>query len=409
MAGSVTFILMTTHKTPDSNCAESDELQPASTGEGTRPRFGLAVRILLLALPTILIFAVGFSAVEYTARLRAREVAGSDTLDPGLIVYDSTLGWKLAPLWSGRHRHHDYDATYHTSRLGFRNDSPDLTVVRHPWYAVLGDSFVFGFGVNDDTTFVHLLNESETGARSYVNFGVPGYSSDQQLLLLERHVLDFKPDGILFVVYLGNDLFDNMRPYPMQARRAKPYFSQSGDELILRNTPVPQAPSPTPDARLELRNAVLGENSPSAIDRLATRSVLLAGLWERYSGIDLSTSDLRSRFTPAIDLFKRIADSARQATVQRGASFTVVVLAGRSFVETPKSMSAAYQQCLREEVLAWADESHVAVVDLAGDLRQAYADGGESWYYKNDGHLNPEGHAKVASILADRLERATER
>ena len=142
---------------------------------------------------------------------------------------------------------------------------------------------------------------------------------------------------------------------------------------------------------------------------MAARSVLLAGLWERYSGIDLSTSDMRSRFTPAIDLFKRIAGRARQASAQRGASFTVVVLAGRSFVETPQSMSAAYQQYLREEILAWAGESHVAVVDLAGDLRQAYADRGERCYFKNDGHLNPEGHAKVASILAGRLDRTTER
>ncbi|MCC6795744.1 MAG: SGNH/GDSL hydrolase family protein [Candidatus Hydrogenedentes bacterium] len=374
-----------------------------------KPRWGFGTRILLLSLPTLVTLAIGLCSAEWFTRDRALEIMGSDALDPGLTVHDETLGWRLAPLWSGHHLHYDYSATYHTSRLGFRNDSPDLTVVRHPWYAVLGDSFVFGFGVNDDQTFVHILNEPETPARSYVNFGVPGYSTDQQLLLLERQVLDFKPDGVLFFVYLGNDLFDNMRLYPMQARRAKPYFALSGSELDLRNTPVPQAPSPTPDARLELRKTVLGESSPTAIDQVVARSVLLAGVWERYSGMDLSTSDMRSRFTPAIELFKRIADRAQHVAVQRGASFTVVVLAGRSFVETPRSMSATYQQYLREEILAWADKSHVGVVDLAGELREAYADRKESWYYRNDGHLNPEGHAKVASILADKLDQTTER
>jgi hypothetical protein len=400
---------------PSRNEADSGDVVPAVAGseglskDGDRQpsfRLGRGARILLLSLPTLITLAVGVFVAEWFARTRAQEIAGSDALDQGLTVHDETLGWKLTPLWSGQHRHYDYAATYHTSRLGFRNDSPDLASVQHPWYAVLGDSFVFGFGVNDDQTFVHLLNKSAGNGPSYVNFAVPGYSTDQETLLLEERILAFKPDVVLLVVYLGNDILDNPRSYPMQARRAKPYFVPAGAELDLRNTPVPQTPSPTPDSQDELRKAVLGAGADhlGTLDRLASNSFLLSSLRERYDGASLSVAEMRDRFAPALELFQRIIVRAERDATQRGARLTLVLLAGRSFVETPKSLSAVYQECLRQSVMDWTHESGIPTIDVAGIMRDQYAQSGGRWYFMNDGHLTPEGHARVAAILANELQ-----
>ncbi len=91
---------------------------------------------------------------EYYLRYKRRQIARSNQLDPGLMVYDSDLGWKLAPNWKGRHRHYDFDVTYTTTDTGFRSNA-DLKKESGCGrrYAVVGDSFTFGLGVKPLSTF----------------------------------------------------------------------------------------------------------------------------------------------------------------------------------------------------------------------------------------------------------------
>lgn len=76
--------------------------------------------------------------------------------------------------------------------------------------AVLGDSFTFGWGVEEQEGFVAVL---ERVLQSYVggemkmevlNFGVPGYSTFQQVAAFEEKGLDFRPDVVL-VFFIEND------------------------------------------------------------------------------------------------------------------------------------------------------------------------------------------------------------
>src|SRR5690606_6379921 len=89
-------------------------------------------------------------------------------------------------------------------------------------------------------TFVDLLN---TGGGSdgvqFSNFGVPGYSTDQQLLLLDK-ISGYRPESLVWTVYLGNDLLDNRYPFPLQAEYAKPLFRLENERLVLYNSPVPR-------------------------------------------------------------------------------------------------------------------------------------------------------------------------
>jgi lysophospholipase L1-like esterase len=73
----------------------------------------------------------------------------------------------------------------------------------------LGDSFTFGTGVRLEDTFVkqveRLLNQAGA-AREYqaINFGVPGYDTREEVLLLEHKCPKFSPDLVVIVMFLND-------------------------------------------------------------------------------------------------------------------------------------------------------------------------------------------------------------
>lgn len=100
----------------------------------------------------------------------------------------------------------------HTSERGFRGaEFADRKPAGSVRIAVLGDSSTFGWGVEHFESYPERL-AGELAMRwnvprervEVLNLGVPGYSSFQGRVLLEREVLALEPDVVLFS-YLSND------------------------------------------------------------------------------------------------------------------------------------------------------------------------------------------------------------
>ncbi len=362
--------------------------------------WSLRRRISLAAATIIISFVVSFTAAEFVLRTLRGQIETSEQMQPGLILYDRHLGWRLAPKWRGRHRHYDYDVEYTTNRFGFRGGFPRAKKGRR--YGVLGDSFTFGFGVEDHQTFVHLLN-IEGGGDEYLNFAVPGYSTDQELLLLRRRVLFFQPDEIMLVVYMGNDLFDNELAFPLQAEHGKPFFRLSLGKLVLENSPVPMSRKPAGEMGRDLASMVLPETA-----RMEWRNPLLSWLGSldlaRWAGLfqprfPLTDEYFRERFAPALELFRALIRGAKDDLSAGGITFKLALLPGRSFVETPGGYSALYQDYLRRAIINIGAKAGVEVIDLALHLRLAHEDGVGPLFFPNEGHLTAEGHRIVLEAL----------
>ncbi len=64
-----------------------------------------------------------------------------------------------------------------------------------------------------------------------LNFGVSGFGTAQELLLLRDRVLAYHPDLVVLAFLTGNDIVDNSRALTSDPRR--PYFVMNSGRLAL--------------------------------------------------------------------------------------------------------------------------------------------------------------------------------
>ena len=78
--------------------------------------------------------------------------------------------------------------------------------------AILGDSYVFGYGVDQDEAFpAQLERKLRASGRTVdiINAGVPGYGARLERIFLDRYVLPLRPAVVLVAVF-ENDFSDNV-------------------------------------------------------------------------------------------------------------------------------------------------------------------------------------------------------
>ena len=77
----------------------------------------------------------------------------------------------------------------------------------------LGDSMLYGLGVDDKHTLTQILNRMDPNDE-YINAGFPDTGPDFHLLMIRRWVDVIRPDAVVLYLWVTNDLFDINQPYP---------------------------------------------------------------------------------------------------------------------------------------------------------------------------------------------------
>jgi hypothetical protein len=149
--------------------------------------------------------------------------------------YDAKLGWFPVPK-----SHETFNFIHRTISMtqngrGFRDIEPSLDA--RPGVLFLGDSFVWGYGVEANERFTELLRSRHPEWQVY-NFGVGGYGTDQEYLLLQEHFQEYHPRVVFLVFCTENDHTDNCSNGDAMWA-FKPYFSDGAQGLKLRGVPVP--------------------------------------------------------------------------------------------------------------------------------------------------------------------------
>jgi len=189
-------------------------------------------------------------------------------------VYDPSLGWTGKPGAAGDFSHLDCRHRVGHNKYGFRGAEYGFARTARKRVAVLGDSFVWGFGVEDEDVFTSVIEREGGSSPEMVNLGVSGYGTDQEYLLWRSLGRRFEPDEVLLAVVPHNDLRENAGAEAYGCPKPVIIPDKSGGIRSIQRPAPRRGISAGPAGIPPFAEEIIGGRHPAA--RLAARSALVS-------------------------------------------------------------------------------------------------------------------------------------
>lgn len=272
---------------------------------------------------------------------------------------------------------------------------------------VLGDSFMEALQVPFEKSLPSLveraLNERSGRRVEVVNASVSGWGTDDELQYLTRYGMQLKPDLILLVMTLHNDISDNLRqqfhtirngalveqPPPggsafrYELLQLKAFLATRSHtyQLLLRARRAREVR----DTASQLRSHVVELFMPSDTAQISRGLELTALLLERVQ--TLASSERSRVVVVLLPLVVQLSD-------ERFAAFS------RSASGSARDLEIDKPQRMMKRV---GDRLRLTMIDLLPGFRDWTVRGGRALYLERDGHWNEEGHRLAADIVVHEL------
>ena len=355
---------------------------------------------LLLLLATLVLM---LGALELVLRVTGARPMTATVLS-AYFQPDEATGWRGRPDVSMTFEKTDFSVLTSHGPDGFRKlfkplppPAANAASSREVW--VFGDSFVWGWGVEDGKTFVDLLNET-SGELVFRNFGQAVFCSAQEYILLRELLEQQQPrvPRMVLILFVENDFYENI--YGKHIRPPRPQFAIENDELVLKNFPSRS------DAGYRFR--VWIKKHSMAYNYLyfyAKRA--MAGMRNRRAtgqgNVPPLPSDRKWR------VVRHVFGLIKQQCDEHDIRLTVVypadheLRAGRE----PSLILRRRSDELRDRFGAMCHELGIAVIDMTGNVRD-YVDQGtgalEPLAFPHDPHPTSAGHRLIAEAIGDALK-----
>lgn len=308
---------------------------------------------------------------------------------------DSELGFKTIPglSWNGRKNSDVKEVNFHTDENGFRNPRG----LQQADIVFIGDSFTEAAEVPDEETFVQ-----RTGRRSglrVVNLGMGAYGPQQELIVLKRYGLNYKPRFVVWQIFEGNDLGDAQSFVVWKENPNKAFVSLPGRYLhnSLLNAWLSKTIPPRPEAGMPpaTLNYEDGESRrvfvryPYSPDQPAQKS---RGFRETTQAIEAGYSLSQAHGIRLLVVFvpPMVRVMAPRLTFDRESDRQRFLPAGA--VQDPRDFDS--------QLAAFCKQIGCSYLDLFTPLRQRAEVAARNLYFPTDEHFDVLGHELAAQEIS---------
>jgi hypothetical protein len=356
---------------------------------------GIAFRLVSICMG----FAVALTACEVALRIIKPVYLAPGSERHFFCNFDPQLGWIPRANTTAQHLKDGFSAFVHQNQYGLRSSDNDTKKRKssNRRILVLGDSYVWGYGVNQKEMFTNP--ETHKSPHDILNFGVSGYGTDQEYLFYLRNGLDFDVDEIVLVFTPYNDVANNLEN--KQYGYLKPYIKVVEDELVLHQEHIHQSKARSLVNRIRLHSRLV-----DTLDRVYRTHRYSRKYSNRTKDMSIARKRvfeqerLSIRDEEGLEITVNIILALRKIVEQQGASFSVVFIPYKPHILSQSGKNHPLVQYLSSELEKY-NIDYFEPYYLFLDQEQK----GEVLYNEFDNHFSASGHSLFAKVFTDPVIR----
>ena len=295
--------------------------------------------------------------------------------------------------------------------------------------AMLGDSMTEALQVSRERDFCSILEARLRGcgrlagkAPEVLNFGVSGYGTAQELLMLRERVWKYNPDLVVLAMFPGNDIRNNRAS--LNKDPFYPYYSFHDGRLTLQLPPAPKT-----DALRRLRDRLIEHSRVLQLFYQVRKTLRTRGADQMVrrdkdprifgeQGVDDATfaPPKTAEWSEAWRITEALLLMMRDDVRAHGAAFAIILIPSGIQIYPDAEVRAAYARragatslsYAHERIAAFARSAGIFVIPLEGGMRD-YAESHRTMLHgfpnsvPGFGHLNETGHRVAGEMLAARI------
>lgn len=333
---------------------------------------------------------------------------------------DEEIGYKHRPNLDYTVHNPEFSYRLKTNSYGFRDIEYSQGDVENSFVILsLGDSFAFGYGVEENESFPSIIENrlNADGIKSVViNTAVPGYGAIQESRTAKRYAPIFKPGMMILNVFVGNDIDDDYE------------FTQNS-RWVLREGRVERSGAAERVATEEEKMSLIQKINAASnklyivkhIKYFLAKNPLVYQAFNKIIGsrnLDIRYEQFAGNYSQKTDeawsiMLRQLGELKKYAD-SINSSLVIVLFPSKPQIDMKVREEVALINNMELEDMdfrkpnkilkRFADSNGIYIIETADKLASDAA----KYHFKIDGHLNKEGNGFVAQILYNDIKSLVE-